>query len=309
MPTSKFDIFLSYKSDDSDLVERLKRELIERGVRVWLDKDQIRPGDIFAEALADGIENSRSVGLVVTPKSMTSNWVKNEYFRALGLATHGQLQLIPLLFRDADLPGFLSDRQYVDFRNESEYQRRVEQVIWPGITGKRLCVFAINGLGSFPWDWLRNEVEKLGHVIRASDYVETAPHEIYHTLAEGYRVVAIVDPFEGFRSPKAYVESIFEIREKTKGTRDEVVFVLYQHPDALLKASHGLSQKVVTRLSHYFMIHTKFNDTYMNRDGDKPPTDSEREELHRSFGDVWMRVNRELLKGDVRSTSDFKFSP
>jgi hypothetical protein len=70
-----FDIFLSAKSDDSTWVEQLRRDLEERGVRVWLDKNELRPGDIFPKALENGIDRSRSVGLVVTPASLASMWV------------------------------------------------------------------------------------------------------------------------------------------------------------------------------------------------------------------------------------------
>src|SRR5688500_11672103 len=109
----QFDIFLSYKSDDSEWVERLKNDLQKRGVYVWLDRDQIRPGDRFAEALENGLATSRAVGLVVTPASVSSGWVKEEYYRALSLTEREGLQLIPILLKDAEMPAFLKSRQYV----------------------------------------------------------------------------------------------------------------------------------------------------------------------------------------------------
>src|SRR5260370_42707476 len=105
-----FDIFLSYRSTDKEAAESLRTSLEKRGARVWLDSDQIRPGDLFAEALEKGLATSRAVGLLVTPDSVASNWVKNEYYRALSLNAAGELQLIPLVFGGAELPGFLKDR-------------------------------------------------------------------------------------------------------------------------------------------------------------------------------------------------------
>src|SRR5262245_37893596 len=113
-PMKQFDVFLSYKSDDHSWVESLKTALQVRGVRVWLDKDQIRPGDKFVRALEQGIDTSRAVALVATPASISSGWVEDEYSRALSLSNQGQLQLIPLLLRRAKLPGFLSNRQCID---------------------------------------------------------------------------------------------------------------------------------------------------------------------------------------------------
>ncbi|HEV2388517.1 MAG TPA: toll/interleukin-1 receptor domain-containing protein [Candidatus Acidoferrales bacterium] len=114
-----FDIFLSYRSTDKKSAESLRNSLEARGVRVWLDKDQIRPGDLFAEALDRGLATSGADGLLVTPDSLDSNWVKNEYYRALSLNAAGELQLIPLIFGGADLPGFLKDRNWIDFHMTS----------------------------------------------------------------------------------------------------------------------------------------------------------------------------------------------
>ena len=46
------------------------------------DRNEIRPGDFFAEALERGLESSRSIGLVVTANSFESGWVREEYYRA-----------------------------------------------------------------------------------------------------------------------------------------------------------------------------------------------------------------------------------
>ena len=82
MTLPEFDIFLSYKSEDAEWVERLWRALDKRGRRVWVDRNEIRPGDFFAEALERGLESSRSIGLVVTANSFESGWVREEYYRA-----------------------------------------------------------------------------------------------------------------------------------------------------------------------------------------------------------------------------------
>jgi hypothetical protein len=67
---------------------------------------------------------------------MKSNWVEAEYYRALTLATNNQTRLIPVVYKLADIPGILNDRSWVDFRNEEEYSKSVEDLIW-GITGEK----------------------------------------------------------------------------------------------------------------------------------------------------------------------------
>jgi TIR domain len=48
----RFDVFLSYSSTDEAWVRRLAEDLKRCGVRVWLDRDEIRPGDLFAGGAA-----------------------------------------------------------------------------------------------------------------------------------------------------------------------------------------------------------------------------------------------------------------
>lgn len=128
-----FDVFLSHNSKDKPWVIKLKADLVANNIKVWLDKDEIRPGDLFAKALEMGISESRSVALIISPESMKSGWVEAEYYRALNLATSGNLQLIPVLYKKAEIPGFLSDRSWVDFSDESEYPDQIKRLVW-GIT-------------------------------------------------------------------------------------------------------------------------------------------------------------------------------
>ena len=132
----EFDVFLSHNSQDKPWVIDLKNALITYHIKVWLDQDEIRPGDLFVTALEKGITECRAVALIISPKAMMSNWVKEEYHRALSLATNGLLQLIPVLYKDAELPGFLSNRNWVDFRKDERYDENVRKLVW-GITGKK----------------------------------------------------------------------------------------------------------------------------------------------------------------------------
>jgi tetratricopeptide (TPR) repeat protein len=144
MPTGyrmmhSFDVFLSYSSTDEAWVRRLAQDLKRYRVSVWLDRDEIRPGDRFVDALEQGMAQSRAIALVVSPASMASGWVKEMYNRAVALAQRQKeaFQLIPVLLHTAELPGFLGDRRWVDFRHPAEYATRVAELVW-GITGERL---------------------------------------------------------------------------------------------------------------------------------------------------------------------------
>ena len=48
----KFDVFLSHSSIDKPWVSHLKDALQDRGLRVWLDRDEIRQGKNIQASLA-----------------------------------------------------------------------------------------------------------------------------------------------------------------------------------------------------------------------------------------------------------------
>jgi len=134
----QFDVFLSYSSVDKQWVIKLKDDLLCYGVSVWLDKDEIRPGDLFGKALEQALDNCRAVALIVSPEAINSGWVEEEYYRALFLAKTKQtsVQIIPVILRDAELPGFLKGRTWVNFRDETAYVQSVGRLVW-GITGEK----------------------------------------------------------------------------------------------------------------------------------------------------------------------------
>ena len=133
-----FDVFISHHSSVKPWVIKLKDALEAKGVSVWLDKDEIRPGDLFAKALEDGLNSSRNIVFVISSSSMESKWVEEEYVRALSLSKSDQQEarLIPVIYEMAEIPGFLSSRNWVDFRDESEFSDNVDKLLW-GVTGKK----------------------------------------------------------------------------------------------------------------------------------------------------------------------------
>jgi tetratricopeptide (TPR) repeat protein len=134
----RFDVFLSHQNGDKAWATRLKDALRSYGLKVWLDKDEVRPGETIVRALEKGIEESKAVALIVSPEAISSRWVEEEYGRALALAheKHRPLQLIPVILREAKMPGFLANRNSVDFRDAAAFDENVAKLVY-GITGKK----------------------------------------------------------------------------------------------------------------------------------------------------------------------------
>ncbi|HKJ31338.1 MAG TPA: toll/interleukin-1 receptor domain-containing protein [Balneolales bacterium] len=265
--TTENDIFLSYKSEDSGWVERLKRSLEDRGVFVWLDKDSIRPGDLFVEALEDGIITSKTVAVIVTPNSMQSKWVKEEYHRALSLSKTIGTKVVPCILQTTEVPGFLSSRQYIDFTDETKYEQCVDRLVCPGITRKWIHVETFTH-NIYPHDWVPlNECSEreLGFSMRGglscSRMGEFVSCKKRGKDVRGYGItpgdkqhsVVVLDMT--CHGVDDCVEFILECRNSNDGVYDKIVFVFY-HPRNFLstQAASKMSKELLERFSHYYVI-------------------------------------------------------
>lgn len=127
----EYNVFISYHSSDRDWVKKLKNALVEVGITVWMDKDEIRGGDRFAEAIEEGLKKSRTTVFVISQETLDSFWVKQEYYAAISLNSEDpQRRIIPLLLRDAKLQSsFLQIHQWIDFRDEAEFESSLQKLI------------------------------------------------------------------------------------------------------------------------------------------------------------------------------------
>ena len=88
------------------------------GFEVFFDEWELVGGDRVTGRLEEAIRNSVNGVLVVSPHSLSRPWVREEYEALLRQAVQQPgRRLIPVLYADADLPPFLANRLWVDFRN------------------------------------------------------------------------------------------------------------------------------------------------------------------------------------------------
>jgi hypothetical protein len=86
-PIEFYSCFLSYSSKDDTFAVRLHDALQARGIRCWLDKHEILPGDNVAKKVGEGIRLWDKVLLCCSRNSLspaTGWWVTDEIERALG---------------------------------------------------------------------------------------------------------------------------------------------------------------------------------------------------------------------------------
>jgi hypothetical protein len=123
-------IFLSHTAADKAFVRLLATHLSQAGAAVWLDDAEIKVGESLIGKIESGLVNSDYLGVVLSPDSVSSNWVQTELRAVLiqEIASGGPVRVLPIYYRDCNMPIFLRDKLYVDFRTGS-YRKALMQLL------------------------------------------------------------------------------------------------------------------------------------------------------------------------------------
>jgi len=123
-------VFLSHNAVDKPFVRRLARDLVLRGIRVWLDEAELLVGDSLLTKIASAIEEMEYLAVILSPNSVGSAWVQRE----LEIAMSDQLmakrvKVLPILAADCLLPRFLQDLFYIRMDTDEHYAAGLENLM------------------------------------------------------------------------------------------------------------------------------------------------------------------------------------
>ena len=130
MPQQPPFVFLSYAHSDKEFATRLKIDLGEQGIIVWIDKEGIEVGTReWEETIRNAIRDARAVLIVASPAARRSPYIKAE----LRLADMYQRPLYPIWAAGVQwmdsVPLFnLSGTQYIDAR-ETKYETAFHDLV------------------------------------------------------------------------------------------------------------------------------------------------------------------------------------
>jgi WD40 repeat protein len=137
-------VFLSHSSLDKPSVERLGQKLEAVGIRTWLDKWNLVPGNRWQEDIEEALANCSACAVFIGV-GVIGPW-QNEEMRA-AIDRHareggGRFRVIPVLLPGARrpersrLPGFLWSRTWVEFGDSLDDAEAFERLVW-GIVGEK----------------------------------------------------------------------------------------------------------------------------------------------------------------------------
>ncbi len=107
-------IFISYARKHESFARRLAASLSDVGADIWLDVEDIPAGMNWSSAIQQGLDAAELMLVIITPESMTSHNVEDEWQYYLD---HHK-PVLPILLVPAKVHFQLNRLQYVDFHNQ-----------------------------------------------------------------------------------------------------------------------------------------------------------------------------------------------
>lgn len=116
MGTPDAHFFMSYSREDVSYQKRVMGELRQRGVKVWVDTENLIPGSpAWEREIEQSIRSAAGIIVLLSPDSNNSEWVRRE----ISFAEQNAKRIFPVLIRgdeDDSVPLRLSSHQRVDLR-------------------------------------------------------------------------------------------------------------------------------------------------------------------------------------------------
>jgi hypothetical protein len=115
--------FLSYSRKDSEFALRLAQDLRQKGASIWLDQLDIGAGQRWDSAVEEALHRCPRQVTILSPAAVSSDNVMDE----VSFALEERKQIIPVLYRDCQVPFRLRRQQRIDFR--TDYDRGLRELL------------------------------------------------------------------------------------------------------------------------------------------------------------------------------------
>lgn len=139
MTERQFDVFLAHRSKDKPLIRQIHLQLKARGLKPWLDEEEIPPGTSFQDELQQAISQVKAAAICIG-KGEFSPWQTVELNAFISQWIEREIPVIPVLLPGAKfIPEnllFLKQFHAVIFKGDIEEEQAFFQLEW-GITGQR----------------------------------------------------------------------------------------------------------------------------------------------------------------------------
>lgn len=122
--------FAVHAAADELLLRQLRVDLRAAGIELITFENLVRPGTDFAAQIETVMRNSPVVIVVISRSTANRPWVSAEVSLALAQQQTSPKLIIPVLIeRDAELPFFLKNLQYIDMSTPEKYRVALDHLV------------------------------------------------------------------------------------------------------------------------------------------------------------------------------------
>ncbi|HMV84894.1 MAG TPA: TIR domain-containing protein [Blastocatellia bacterium] len=124
-----YDVFISHSKEDKPAARELAERLRRDGLRVWFDEWEIKPGDSIPLKIQNGLEQSRTLVLMMSANVSASEWVMFERQAVIFRDPANQKRrFIPLRLDNGEIPEALKQYASIDWteRSENKHQQLID---------------------------------------------------------------------------------------------------------------------------------------------------------------------------------------
>lgn len=123
----KIQIFLSYAHDDLQEAEKLYAKLVKEGYKIWMDKKNILPGEIWEHRILEAIDQSDFFIFCLSESSIQRRGVLQKELKfALDKweeKLEDDIYLIPVKFEECESPESLKKLQWVELYEQDGFNK------------------------------------------------------------------------------------------------------------------------------------------------------------------------------------------
>lgn len=121
-------VFISYSHSDELFVNKLAANLVKNNANVWVDTWELSVGDSILNKVQEAIQESSALLVILSKASVQSEWCKKELSAGLMRELdEKRVVVLPVLVEDCDIPVFLREKMYADFR--TNFDRGLHNVL------------------------------------------------------------------------------------------------------------------------------------------------------------------------------------
>ena len=135
---AEFDVFLAYNSQDREQVLKIADALKRRGIKPWIDVEQILPGRLFQDIIQLTIPKVKTAAIIIGGNGL-GDWQLTELRTFVHQCVKKGLPVMPVLLPGvADMPEnalFLEQFNWVKFEKDIDEKEALDNLEW-GITEK-----------------------------------------------------------------------------------------------------------------------------------------------------------------------------